>query len=126
MGQSHQITSHRWGSYLNSFRDFFWDTLEKLAFRDQLTINQTITKLYHESLDADHDISNFTSFLRVCCSRYLSLIADGELSREYSTSLDDINAPNIILKERQRRIHRKKRFVLSNNKSSVIQLINQK
>jgi predicted DNA-binding ribbon-helix-helix protein len=60
---------------------FFWDILEELSFRDQMTVNQAITKLYLESLDADHDIGNFTSFLRVCCSRYLSLIADGDLLR---------------------------------------------
>ena len=52
--------------------EFFWDILEEVAFRDQMTSNQMITKLYLESLDADHDIGNFTSFLRVCCSRYLS------------------------------------------------------
>ncbi|MDC2890804.1 ribbon-helix-helix domain-containing protein [Psychrosphaera algicola] len=42
--------------------EFFWDILEELSFRDQMTVNQMITKLYLESLDADHDISNFTSF----------------------------------------------------------------
>ena len=79
--------SNLWGSITKSLRiqgvvtsirleAFFWDILEELSFRDQMTVNQAITKLYLESLDADHDIGNFTSFLRVCCSRYLSLIAD--------------------------------------------------
>ena len=61
---------------------FFWNILEELSFRDHMTVNESITKLYLESLDAGHDTGNFTSFLRVCCSRYLSLIADGDLSRQ--------------------------------------------
>jgi predicted DNA-binding ribbon-helix-helix protein len=99
--------------------EFFWDILEELSFREQVTINQTITKLYHESLDADHDISNFTSFLRVCCSRYLSLIADGELTRENKTSLANINIQNILEKELLRKNERKIRFGFSTFKSLV-------
>jgi predicted DNA-binding ribbon-helix-helix protein len=90
---------------------FFWDVLEELSFRDQMTVNQMITKLYLESLDADHDIGNFTSFLRVCCSRYLSLIADGDLSREAKLSLEKVDAKNII---EQERLRKKQRSVLFN------------
>lgn len=31
--------------------EFFWDILEEVAFRDQMTVNQMITKLYLESLE---------------------------------------------------------------------------
>ncbi|PHR85340.1 MAG: intracellular proteinase I [Colwellia sp.] len=99
--------------------EFFWDILAELAFRDEMTLNQMITKLYHESLDADHDISNFTSFLRVCSSRYLSLIADGELTRDDQRSLGDINTKNILGQERLRRNQRKVRFSTINDKSAV-------
>lgn len=85
---------------------FFWDILEELSFRDQMTVNQLITKLYLESLDADHDIGNFTSFLRVCCSRYLSLIADGDLSRETRLPLEKVDAKNIIQRETLRKNQR--------------------
>lgn len=98
---------------------FFWDILEELSFRDQMTVNQMITKLYHESLDADYDISNFTSFLRVCASRYLSLIADGELTRENNTSLQDLNTPNILKQESLRRTQRKAVFTSSTHKASI-------
>ena len=98
---------------------FFWDILEELSFRDQMTVNQMITKLYHESLDADHDISNFTSFLRVCASRYLSLIADGDLTRESKTSLSDVSAPDILGQESVRRHQRKTRFSPAINKYSI-------
>ena len=91
---------------------FFWDILEELSFRDQMTVNQTITKLYLESLDADHDIGNFTSFLRVCCSRYLSLIADGDLSRETRLPLEKVDAKNIIQREN---IRKNQRSALFNN-----------
>ena len=93
--------------------EFFWDILDELAFRDKMTVNQMITKLYHESLDADYDISNFTSFLRVCASRYLSLIADGDLIRDNDTSLTDINSQNILEKERLRNSQRKVHYGVS-------------
>ncbi|MGP9543455.1 ribbon-helix-helix domain-containing protein [Psychrobacter sp. AOP7-B1-25] len=98
---------------------FFWDILEELAFRDQMTVNQLITKLYLESLDADHDIGNFTSFLRVCCSRYLSLIADGDLFRETTSPLEEVDAKNIIKRETLRKNQRSAIFNDSKQKISI-------
>ncbi|MBH0005712.1 ribbon-helix-helix domain-containing protein [Psychrobacter sp. SWN149] len=98
---------------------FFWDILEELSFRDQMTVNQLITKLYLESLDADHDIGNFTSFLRVCCSRYLSLIADGDLSRETRLPLEKVDAKNIIKRETLRKNKRSALFNDSEKNPSV-------
>jgi len=66
--------------------------------------------LYLESLDADHDLGNFTSFLRVCCSRYLSLIADGELVRDDSVPLGDMEASEILKNEKQTRGLRQSRM----------------
>ena len=99
--------------------EFFWDILEELSFRDQMTVNQMITKLYLESLDADHDISNFTSFLRVCCSRYLSLIADGNLTREDKLPLGDVNAQAILEQEQLRSSYRKLLYSSPSDKPSV-------
>ena len=98
---------------------FFWDILEELSFRDQMTVNQLITKLYLESLDADHDIGNFTSFLRVCCSRYLSLIADGDLSRETRLPLEKVDAKNIIQRETLRKNQRSALFNDSEGSLSI-------
>lgn len=98
---------------------FFWDILEELSFRDQMTVNQLITKLYLESLDADHDIGNFTSFLRVCCSRYLSLIADGDLSRETRLPLEKVDAKNIIERETLRKSQRSALFSDSEGSLSI-------
>jgi predicted DNA-binding ribbon-helix-helix protein len=118
---SYRTKSLRIDGVVTSIRleNFFWDLLEELSFRDQMTVNQMITKLYLESLDADHDISNFTSFLRVCASRYLSLIADGDLTRDGDTSLSNINAQDILGQESLRRSQRKVRFSSSTHKHSV-------
>jgi hypothetical protein len=84
-----------------------------------MTVNQAITKLYLESLDADHDIGNFTSFLRVCCSRYLSLIADGAFSREVEFPLGDVDAKHIIEQEAFRSKQRKALFNHNLNKLPI-------
>ena len=89
--------------------EFFWETLEEIAGRDHMTVNQMITKLYLESLDADHDIGNFTSFLRVCCSRYLSLIADGEIIRDEKVPLSGLETQSILDNEKQIRVRRQSR-----------------
>lgn len=99
--------------------EFFWDILEEVAFRDQMTVNQMITKLYLESLDADHDIGNFTSFLRVCCSRYLSLVADGNLSRADTLPLNDIDASHVLEQEKLRTSVRKSQYHDTSLKSSL-------
>lgn len=41
---------------------FFWSVLEEIAARDGMNVVQLITKLHHESIDAGHDLGNFTSF----------------------------------------------------------------
>ncbi len=99
--------------------EFFWETLEEISFRDQMTTNQMITKLYLESLDADHDIGNFTSFLRVCCSRYLSMMADGDLIREDKLPLSDVNAQNLLEQESLRTSLRMSRFRGPSVKSTI-------
>lgn len=83
--------------------NFFWDLLGEIAQRDRMTVNQLITKLYHESIDAGHDLGNFTSFLRVCCARYLALITEGEIARGAQVPLAEIDASGILERENARR-----------------------
>jgi predicted DNA-binding ribbon-helix-helix protein len=59
--------------------NFFWTTLDEIARRDGMNSVQLIAKLYNESIDAGHDLGNFTSFLRVCCGRYLALQLSGDI-----------------------------------------------
>jgi predicted DNA-binding ribbon-helix-helix protein len=80
--------------------NFFWNILDEIAARDQMTVNQLITKLYFESIDAEHDLGNFTSFLRVCCARYLSLIGMGEISSSLVEELGNVSSIEILERER--------------------------
>jgi predicted DNA-binding ribbon-helix-helix protein len=60
--------------------NLYWQVLAEIAARDAMSTNQLITRLYDEIVAERGQIDNFTSFLRVCCLRYQSLIADGTLS----------------------------------------------
>ncbi len=53
--------------------NLFWDVLAEIASREAKTTNQMIAALHGELFQAREDSPNFTSFLRVCCLRYLSL-----------------------------------------------------
>ncbi len=83
--------------------EFFWGVLGRIAQRDEMTTNQLITRLYHESLDADHDVGNFTSFLRVCCGRYLDLLATEDSISDDGTPLGTVDAEAILEREAARR-----------------------
>jgi predicted DNA-binding ribbon-helix-helix protein len=60
--------------------NLFWNALKEIATRDRMTTSQLITKLYDELIAYRGEIDNFASFLRVCCLRYMSLMADGAIS----------------------------------------------
>ncbi len=105
--------SELWQSHTKSLRidgmstsirieNFFWSTLEEISTRDQMTVNQLISKLYYESIDAEHDLGNFSSFLRVCCARYLSLMAEGELPSSLGEPLANVAADSILERECER------------------------
>ena len=53
--------------------NLFWDVLAEIAAREGKTTNQMIATLHEELCGLREAIPNFTSFLRVCCLRYLSL-----------------------------------------------------
>lgn len=83
---------------------FFWEVLKEIAERDSMTVPQLITRLYHESIDAGHDLGNFTSFLRVCCGRYLALQLNGKIPKGRAIPIRDLDAAR-ILKEEKNLIH---------------------
>lgn len=103
-----------WASHTRSFRmdgmvtsvrleDLFWRTLETIGARDDLTVPQLLHRLYNESLDAEHDIGNFTSFLRVCCLRYLDLQLRGLIPVEDHVRLSMLPAVNVLALENDAR-----------------------
>lgn len=99
---------------------FFWLLLEEISIRDNLSVAQLTTKLYLEAIDAEHDIANFTSFLRVCCSRYLSLVADKQLARDELTPLSDIQATSILDTEAKNLTKRQQDINLQRASSTTI------
>ncbi len=105
-----QADSNLWVSSTRSLRidgmvtsvrleNYFWTTLEEIARRDGMNIPQMIARLYHESIDAGHDLGNFTSFLRVCCMRYLALQLSGEIPQRPDISIASLDADKILSRE---------------------------
>jgi predicted DNA-binding ribbon-helix-helix protein len=77
----------------------FWTVLAELAERDGMNVPQLITRLYHESIDAGHDLGNFTSFLRVCAMRYLALQLSGEVPTDMRVPIASLDADRILDRE---------------------------
>jgi predicted DNA-binding ribbon-helix-helix protein len=50
--------------------NLMWETLAAIAAREGRTTNALITMLHDEILEANGEVSNFASFLRVTCLRY--------------------------------------------------------
>ena len=99
-----------WASHTRSFRmdgmvtsvrleEMFWRTLETIGDRDDLTVPQLLHRLYNESLDAGHDVGNFTSFLRVCCLRFIALQLRGLIPNVARVKLSQLPASDILLLE---------------------------
>ena len=53
----------------------FWDMLTDVAAQEGLTTNQLIVTLHDELVERRNETTNFASFLRVCCLRYITLVA---------------------------------------------------
>jgi len=79
----------------------FWTLLEEIAQRDAMQLPQMLTKLYHESIDAGHDLGNFTSFLRVCAMRYLSLQLSHDIPADVRVPIASLDAANILAREKK-------------------------
>ncbi|HYD80540.1 MAG TPA: ribbon-helix-helix domain-containing protein [Paucimonas sp.] len=52
-----------------------WDILARIANSSELTTNQLICTLHDELIERQEKITNFASFLRISCMRYLSFVA---------------------------------------------------
>jgi len=76
-----QTRSLRMDGMVTSVRleNMFWTVLDEIAARDDMNVPQLLHQLYNESIDEGHDLGNFTSFLRVCCLRYIDLQLKGLL-----------------------------------------------
>ena len=50
----------------------FWDTLEEIAARENMSLGKFLTTLYNEVLDHHSEVNNFASLLRCSCLIYRS------------------------------------------------------
>jgi predicted DNA-binding ribbon-helix-helix protein len=78
----------------------FWHVLGEIGQRDGLSVNRLITKLYDEIIEARGEVPNFTSFLRVCCLRYLSLQISGSIPGDVSVPIWSLDADAVLAGER--------------------------
>jgi predicted DNA-binding ribbon-helix-helix protein len=78
----------------------FWHVLGEIGQRDGLSVNRLITKLYDEIIEARGEVPNFTSFLRVCCLRYLSLQISGGIPGNVSVPIWSLDADAVLAGER--------------------------
>ncbi|MCA1953341.1 MAG: ribbon-helix-helix domain-containing protein [Hyphomicrobiales bacterium] len=81
--------------------NLFWNVLEEIARRDGMTTNELICRLHDEMQQNAGDVENFTSFLRVCCGRYLRLQADGAIPADDRIPLRSLDADAVLARERR-------------------------
>ena len=90
---AHRARSIRLHGVATSIRleNLFWQVLEEIAARDGYTVPQLCTKLYDELLAERGAVDNFSSFLRVCCTRYLALQLSGEIPQDMGIPIRSVN-----------------------------------
>ena len=78
--------------------NLFWQVLEEIGERDGLSVAQLAGKLYDELLESgwSEEISNFTSFLRVTCLRYLELQLSGGIPTDRRIPIRSLDASRVL------------------------------
>jgi predicted DNA-binding ribbon-helix-helix protein len=80
----------------------YWRILEEIGARDSMKLNQLITKLHDELIDAHGQVDNFASFLRVCCGRYLMLQIEGRIPADLGIPIRSLDPAYVLAGERLR------------------------
>lgn len=77
--------------------NLFWDVLCEIAAREGLTTSQFAVKLYDELIALRGELpTNFASFLRVCCLRYLSMRTRGGNAEQTAKEERGANASDAL------------------------------
>jgi len=77
----------------------YWRVLEEIGARDGMSVNQLITKLHDELLQARGEVRNFASFLRVCCGRYLLLQLAGRIPADVGVPIRSLDPAYVLAGE---------------------------
>lgn len=78
--------------------NLFWQVLEEIGERDGLSVPRLVAKLYDELSEGSGPGSptNFTSFLRVSCSRYLQLQLAGRIPADTSVPISSLDSAWVL------------------------------
>jgi predicted DNA-binding ribbon-helix-helix protein len=79
--------------------NLFWQVLTEIGARDGMSVTQLIARLYDELVEAGGDCANFSSFLRVCCGRYLSLQVSGRIPADTRVPIRSLDADWVLRAE---------------------------
>lgn len=84
--------------------NIFWQVLEEIGRRDGLSVPQLVTRLHDELTAAGklQDRANFTSFLRVSCTRYLELEVSGLIPVDPMVAIGSLDADRVLAGHRKR------------------------
>lgn len=74
----------------------FWSVLEEIAARDGMRVTQLIERLYNELVDYRGEVTNFSSFLRVCCLRYELLQVDGRIPADLDVPIRSLDTGAVL------------------------------
>ena len=83
--------------------NIFWQVLDEIGQRDGLSVPQLVTRLHDELTAAGklNDRSNFTSFLRVSCTRYLELEVSGLIPADRAVAIGSLDAGKVLAGEQR-------------------------
>ncbi len=99
-----RLRSVRMHGFATSVRleNIYWRLLEEIAGRDGLSVAEILARLYEELLEAQGEVENFASFLRVCGVRYLMLQIAGDIPGDQAQPIAGLDAQSILERERRR------------------------
>jgi len=87
--------------------NLFWQVLTEIGQRDGMSAAQLITCLFDELHATGGDCANFSSFLRVCCGRYLALQIAGRIPVDTNVAIRSLDADWVLEGERLSRARRR-------------------
>lgn len=94
-GQSRSLRLHGVATSIR-LESLFWEVLETLARRDGMSVSQLITRLHDELVAYRGEAANFTSFLRICCLRYLMLQGEGRIPADPRIPIGSLDARSVL------------------------------